>query len=168
MAEPWTKPILWTKERTDQLTALWADLSRSGSSIADEIGGGISRSAVISKARRMGLPKRSDQLKPASASRPRKMPKKPPPKLPVKLLKPIIPIPPPPLPVIERLPGQGIGLFEFTDYPDAPRHCRWPINWPQKGEEYLFCGEPTQFECSYCPQHMTRALNGTNPWGAAA
>jgi GcrA cell cycle regulator len=45
----------WTAERVDVLRAMWADKSTSASMIARELGGGVTRSAVIGKARRLGL-----------------------------------------------------------------------------------------------------------------
>jgi GcrA cell cycle regulator len=44
----------WTKERVEQLTKLWTE-GLSASQIAAELGGSMSRSAVISKANRLGL-----------------------------------------------------------------------------------------------------------------
>jgi GcrA cell cycle regulator len=51
--------VTWTQEREEHLTALWA-LGKSASEIMREMGG-TSRSAVIGKARRMGLPSRSSE-----------------------------------------------------------------------------------------------------------
>src|SRR5215216_1756538 len=46
--------LTWTKERIDLLTELWGE-GLSGSQIAAELGEGVSRNAVISKAHRLGL-----------------------------------------------------------------------------------------------------------------
>ena len=55
------KPIYdspWTDERIELLRALWAD-GMSCSRIAGELGGGISRNAVIGKVHRLKLPARA-------------------------------------------------------------------------------------------------------------
>lgn len=46
---------VWTKPRVDRLTELWAD-GWSASGIASDLGGGISRSGVLSKIHRLNLP----------------------------------------------------------------------------------------------------------------
>jgi hypothetical protein len=43
--------------------------------------------------------------------------------------------------------------------------CRWPINEPKRGEEYLFCGQEAADLCDgkptdsvrYCPHHCRMA-----------
>jgi GcrA cell cycle regulator len=49
---------VWTVERIDLLTTLWATEEYSCAGIAARLGGGISRSAVIGKACRLGLAKK--------------------------------------------------------------------------------------------------------------
>ncbi|WP_237477934.1 GcrA family cell cycle regulator [Lichenibacterium dinghuense] len=44
----------WTDERVERLSALWLE-GRSASQIAIELGGGVSRNAVIGKVHRLGL-----------------------------------------------------------------------------------------------------------------
>ncbi len=46
--------LTWTKERIELLTKLWTE-GLSASQIAAELGGDVSRNAVISKANRLGL-----------------------------------------------------------------------------------------------------------------
>lgn len=45
----------WTAERITKLRELWPDPDMSTARIAEEIGGGLSRSAVIGKGNRLGL-----------------------------------------------------------------------------------------------------------------
>lgn len=49
----------WTPDRAEKLAMLWAK-GLSASEIAKQLGGGISKSAVISKKDRMGLPSRDE------------------------------------------------------------------------------------------------------------
>lgn len=37
--------------------------------------------------------------------------------------------------------------------------CRWPVNTPEPGQPYLFCGCPTEPRSSYCAHHNARAFN---------
>ncbi len=46
----------WTDHRVELLKTLWAGNAHSCAAIAAELGGGLSRNAVIGKALRMGLP----------------------------------------------------------------------------------------------------------------
>ena len=46
--------MAWTEERTETLKRLWA-AGRSARQIADELGDGVTRNAVIGKANRLGL-----------------------------------------------------------------------------------------------------------------
>jgi hypothetical protein len=65
--------LTWTKERVDLLTKLWSE-GLSASQIAAELGEGVSRNAVISKAHRLGLahgaPKVASTPRPPKPSRP--------------------------------------------------------------------------------------------------
>ena len=54
---------IWTEERQKKLVKLW-NKGASAREIADRLGGGITRNAVIGKANRMGL---SQQVKPQQA-----------------------------------------------------------------------------------------------------
>ena len=58
----------WTDERVERLSTLWLE-GRSASQIASELGGGVSRNAVIGKVHRLGLSGRV--VPPADASAPR-------------------------------------------------------------------------------------------------
>ena len=52
----------WTEDRIELLKKLW-DQGQSASQIADELGGGITRNAVIGKAHRLGLKARPSPVK---------------------------------------------------------------------------------------------------------
>ncbi|MDR1828462.1 MAG: GcrA cell cycle regulator [Methylobacteriaceae bacterium] len=60
----------WTEERIELLTRLWAE-GLSASRIANEIGDGVTRNAVIGKVHRMGLAGRAKK-KGSSTPRPRR------------------------------------------------------------------------------------------------
>ena len=54
--------MAWTRERVETLTNLWKS-GKSASQIADELGEGVSRNAVIGKIHRLGLSERSGKTK---------------------------------------------------------------------------------------------------------
>ena len=54
--------MAWTRERVETLTNLWK-MGKSASQIADELGEGVSRNAVIGKIHRLGLSERSGKTK---------------------------------------------------------------------------------------------------------
>ena len=58
----------WTDERVERLSTLWLE-GRSASQIAADLGGGVSRNAVIGKVHRLGLSGRA--VPPADAAAPR-------------------------------------------------------------------------------------------------
>lgn len=38
------------------------------------------------------------------------------------------------------------------------RECRWPVNDPPKGGEFLFCGLPVAPLSRYCDHHKRRSI----------
>ncbi|MBE7216994.1 MAG: GcrA cell cycle regulator, partial [Caulobacteraceae bacterium] len=54
----------WTDDRVDSLRKLWLD-GLSASQIAKQLGGGVTRNAVIGKVHRLGLSGRATPSKPA-------------------------------------------------------------------------------------------------------
>jgi len=156
----------WTKERVELLTRLWNE-GLSVSSIMIQLGV-KSRNMVIGKANRLGLGPRKQTPESISEGMRRGKPL-PALKAPKKLafvggwraLK-TGPKKPPHLPTLtedqkEYICGKGIPLLEL-----ASSHCRWPINEPPKGGEYLFCGAKKMEGSSYCEFHSSKA------WGKTA
>lgn len=142
----------WTPERLDTLKSLWG-LHHSASEIAGIVGGGLTRNAVIGKARRLNLlivghvkggrkpgkPKRTEAQRAESLSVINliKSRKKYEAKVPVYKKQPII----------EPTPESAVTLADAK-----PNHCRWVIGNP-KGFETLFCGAEKIKNCSYCAWH---------------
>lgn len=119
----------WTDERIELLKKLWAD-GYIAHFIAIQLGGGITKNAVVGKALRLGLEKR----KPGSVTQ----------------HTPGRPTPYTPRPVRESdtawHPFLGIALVDLE-----PAHCRYP-----KGDSnFLFCGQPKRSGSSYCSHHHT-------------
>lgn len=162
--------VNWTPELTERCRIWWEDEGRSATEIAGLIGGGATKNTVIGKAhrqrwqphkvgntgwfngkrvRRAGTPVRPRQERPAK-----------PPKSVTRASKPK-PAPPParahaprPVPLTAALPGRVL-LLDLQ-----PGQCRWPVNEPPKGGQYLFCGLP-KANGPYCEQHHRVAFTGT-------
>lgn len=64
--------FVWSSDRVDQLKGLWAD-GKSLGVIAEEMGGGLSRSAVMGKISRLGLSGRTQGTKATLPRRPKRL-----------------------------------------------------------------------------------------------
>jgi GcrA cell cycle regulator len=139
---------IWTPEREAQALRLYLQEGFSAAEVADALGCGVSRAAVIGKIRRLGFLKRdyaarSTRSVSASIRRP--------------LLERCLPPPRPPLPIppLREIPPTGhprrlVCLSDNT--------CRWPIDDPGPGRMHatLFCAEPAP-DGVYCIAHRTLA-----------
>lgn len=119
----------------------------SASLIAELIGGGCTRSAVLGRARRLGLEKLS-RHDPASSMRKRATAPRP------IVINPSMPWIPDVPPVIDTLIPfvQRKTLLTL-----GPRDCRWPVGDPQ-AEDFFYCGAEKSGNGSYCAAHRHRAL----------
>ena len=166
----------WTEERIDQLKALVAD-RLSASQIAEQLGSGLSRNAVIGKAHRMGLclrtPAECLAYPRVSLAKPAKL-AKPPQRMMAKLRPRPARTPlwvsrreaaaksePKPLPR-SPIPGTPLHLPLLAL---KAHHCRWPYG----DGPFTFCG-CTHIEGSpYCESHDADAYTGrAREWRAAA
>jgi GcrA cell cycle regulator len=133
-----TSPTPWTTDDIATLRALRA-VGLSGSAIAERMG--RTRSAVIGKMSRLGIPVPATRIQ-----LPRK-PREPKMQLP-QFIKTIFgprlpPVPPQPL------PPNPVTLFELE-----AGMCRYPVN---DVGPFLFCGAPQIKDCSYCGEHKRLA-----------
>ena len=132
LINPWDIPGI-----NNRLVELHADKNLSMREIADrlafEFEVELTRNAIIGRCRRVGLPTR-----PTGTPRPPIIPaqRKPP-------LRIDAPIVPEPEPVIGRL----------TIYQLRHDTCRFVLGELADRPPYLFCGEPSNLGCSWCPTH---------------
>lgn len=143
----------WTAERVGRLVELWR-AQASATKIAESLGGGVTRSAVVGKLHRLGLMRDAAGRRDARADGARrsqdKQRRQPRPSAPSGL--PIVPAAAVrPCPVVPRL----VGLERL-----GPQHCRWPY---EVAGETAFCGHPAQAGGPYCPDHHRRAYVATLP-----
>jgi GcrA cell cycle regulator len=161
----------WTDERIETLRSLW-EKGLTASQIAEKLGEGLSRNAVIGKAHRLGLKSRPSPVKggdtAAAASVAAPAPKAAAPK-PAPAPKPAAPVAaapaapaaamPKPAPrVIAPVTGTGkTSLLELSD-----KVCKWPIGHPNE-VEFHFCGKPSQAGFPYCTDHCLVAYQAQLP-----
>jgi GcrA cell cycle regulator len=149
----------WTEDRVGALKKLWLE-GQSASQIAKQLGGGVTRNAVIGKVHRLGLSGRATPSQPARTTtttttfRPAKTRTTPPvqpvaaaPRR-VEAVAPIranVPVAPTPIAVVDELPGTATVLTL------GAHMCKWPIGDPSS-REFSFCGRRAS-EGVYCGEH---------------
>jgi GcrA cell cycle regulator len=125
----------WTEERIAELTRMWSE-GLTARQIAELLGDGITRNAVIGKANRLGL------SKPTKSSVTRKQRK-------VEREKKVLPLKAP--------TGEGVNIFTLTS-----STCRWPIGDPGDAE-FHFCGSKCEAGQPYCEYHAAMAYQAPQP-----
>ena len=178
--------MAWTEERIALLTKYWQE-GRSASQIAEALGEGLTRNAVIGKAHRLGLSSRPSPVKAAGAEPPADAPRKAakapaeapaveaqaaptapaaaeapePPAAPVVEAAPPAPAPAaaPPAKKASRATGKAtrVTLLDLTD-----RICKWPIGHPDE-PDFHFCGKPVNPGFPYCGEHCLVAYQSQLP-----
>ena len=137
-----------------RLRELHGDKLLSMREIADRISFefevGISRNAIIGRARRIGLPKR-----PAGTSRsPTIAPKrKPPVRVDAPIAPTIEPVAEPGLAVAMPLPP-GLTIYQLRE-----GVCKFPLGGAYDRPPYFYCGKATKFDRSWCHEHFRRVHN---------
>ena len=153
----------WTDERVEVLKKLWLD-GLSASQIAKQLGGGVTRNAVIGKVHRLGLSGRAAPSQPVRT--PALRTPRPRPAVaaaPVRREAPAAP--PPPLPVAPRYyaaetPGSATVLTL------GAHMCKWPIGDPSS-DSFSFCGRRNS-EGPYCVEHANVAYQPQQKKGRSA
>ncbi|OYQ32174.1 hypothetical protein CHU93_03460 [Sandarakinorhabdus cyanobacteriorum] len=166
--------MAWTEERIAKLKQGWEG-GMTATQIAEMLGEGVTRNAVIGKAHRLGLESRPSPVKAAAEeAAPRPAPAPPPapkaaePSAPPPAPRAEAPIPapqPPPAPVVAKAPAKPVkgGKQTRTTLLDLnDKVCKWPIGHP--GEpDFHFCGKPVQPGFPYCGEHCLVAYQAQMP-----
>lgn len=161
---PRTAPLLspWTDERTESLCKLWA-AGETGSMIARQLGGGLSRSAVIAKVFRLRLPKRpkeaGDTASKINRASNHQRPAKP--------RAPTVPKSRPP----RDTPQPSPDIIATHPKPWTERRfgeCAYPVSG--EGADVFSCCEPAPKTArwNYCPAHMRLMTSARTPAQKAA
>ena len=136
----------WTDERVDLLKKLWLD-GLSASQVAKQLGGGLTRNAVIGKVHRLGL---SGRAAPSQPHRPVFKPARPP-----RAATPAIPAPRRMEPAVRPEPEPEVSIEESgsaTVLTLGAHMCKWPIGDPST-DGFSFCGRVSSGDGPYCTHH---------------
>lgn len=150
--------MAWTHARTEKLRELWA-ADQSAAQIAAELRG-VSRSAVIGKVHRLGLPSREPRKNPIISRKARRGDKNNGGGLAWKLKqfgrkalkRPADPKPAKLLPITEYqgAPSLSLSLIDLELF-----QCRWITSGER--DQSLFCGHPSRLPRGYCEAHHALA-----------
>jgi GcrA cell cycle regulator len=112
----------WSDERVELLKEIWG-AGKTAAQIAQELGDGLTRNAVIGKAHRLGL---SGRVAPVQKKVDKPLP-----------------------PEVNDIPAKngGISLLELTE-----KTCRYPYGDPKK-PNFHFCGGCSLPGLPYCAEH---------------
>jgi GcrA cell cycle regulator len=152
--------MAWTDERIAQLKAGWEG-GMTASQIAEQLGEGVTRNAVIGKAHRLGLEARPSPVKggdeaaeaapaPVAAATTTAAPRPAP-----------VAAPPVAKPVAKKPVRTGKAarttLLDLNE-----KICKWPIGHPGEAD-FHFCGKPVQAGFPYCTEHCLVAYQAQLP-----
>ncbi|HEX3408215.1 MAG TPA: GcrA family cell cycle regulator [Caulobacteraceae bacterium] len=151
---------MWTPEQERRAVRLYLVEGFTAADVADALGPGFSRAAVIGKMRRLGCLKREVRATPSAscAARPDRIPRRT-----AAAARPTLRLPPQrppqPLPPLREIGPTGAPA-PLACLPAGA--CRWPIDDPGAGRMHLtlFCGGPA-LAGAYCAAH--RALSARRP-----
>jgi GcrA cell cycle regulator len=153
--------MAWTEDRIAMLKAGWEG-GMTASQIAEQLGEGVTRNAVIGKAHRLGLEARPSPVKAgeeeetaaapvAAVAAPAAAP---------------APAPQPPAPVAVRpaakKPVRGGKVAKTTLLDLNEKICKWPIGHPGEAD-FHFCGKASQAGFPYCTEHCLVAYQAQLP-----
>ncbi len=150
--------MAWTDERIAQLKAGWEG-GMTASQIAEQLGEGVSRNAVIGKAHRLGLESRPSPVKagedtdaaPAAT-----------PSAAAAAVSPAI-APPAAAPRTAAKKPVRTGKAARTTLLDLnEKICKWPIGHPGDAD-FHFCGKASQAGFPYCTEHCLLAYQAQLP-----
>lgn len=153
----------WTEQQIQSLKKMWGN-GYSASDIAKQLGGGLTRNAVIGKAHRLklsaGLPsaKREDRAMIASAtantmatitraSTKKRVMLRPLPPVQTMQASPQAIVKEALRPIDQAKRTEGIAVTKAGE-----RHCRWPIGDP-RSPDFRFCGCASYEGLPYCVDH---------------
>ncbi|WP_439532919.1 GcrA family cell cycle regulator [Polymorphobacter sp.] len=155
--------MAWTDERIAILKSGW-ESGMTASQIAEKLGEGVTRNAVIGKAHRLGLESRPSPVKAGEE--------------PASQAEPVVAAPAPapgPAPAAAPTPVAAASAKAAAKRPVRTgkaarttlldlneRICKWPIGHP--GEpDFHFCGKPVQTGFPYCSEHCLLAYQAQMP-----
>jgi GcrA cell cycle regulator len=165
-------PDKWPEDTFERAKKMWVVDGLSGSQIANQLGCGLTRSAVVSKLNRAGLKRNIVKAK-CVAQRKRPNPEKISHDKATSVLNSLpsrpmrgpsaLPTPPTEVSFEPSMEDSEIPLKQRRTVDTLEsRECRWPCGDPAKPDFY-FCGGKTQLGLPYCPTHARRAYVQVTP-----
>ncbi|MFN7176737.1 MAG: GcrA family cell cycle regulator [Thermaurantiacus sp.] len=168
--------MAWTDERIELLKTYWSE-GRSASQIAELLGEGLTRNAVIGKAHRLGLASRPSPVKASArsadpkAALPPERPSQPAEAAAAASAEVSRVTEPAPAPATPSAPAPKVAkprsrvsgkpsrvtLLDLND-----RICKWPIGHPDEAD-FHFCGKPVVPGFPYCGEHCALAYQAQQP-----
>ena len=151
--------MAWTDERIAQLKAGWEG-GMTASQIAEALGEGVTRNAVIGKAHRLGLESRPSPVKNADevieipATKPATVAA---PALATIVASAAIARPTPAKKPVRTGKAARTTLLDLND-----KMCKWPIGHPSDAD-FHFCGKNAQAGFPYCTEHCLLAYQAQLP-----
>jgi GcrA cell cycle regulator len=157
--------MAWTEDRIATLKAGWEG-GMTASQIAEQLGEGVTRNAVIGKAHRLGLEARPSPVKPgeeesAAAPAPAPAAASAPAAAPAAAIAAPAPAPAAARPVAKK-PARGGKAAKTTLLDLNEKICKWPIGHPGDAD-FHFCGKPSQAGFPYCTEHCLVAYQAQLP-----
>ena len=152
--------MAWTDERIAQLKAGWEG-GMTASQIAEALGEGVTRNAVIGKAHRLGLESRPSPVKNADevvATPVAKPAAVTPPASPAAAAAPVATA----RPAAIRKPVRAGKAAKTTLLDLNEKICKWPIGHPSDAD-FHFCGKGAQAGFPYCTEHCRIAYQAQLP-----
>lgn len=165
--------MAWTEERIAKLKQGWEG-GMTATQIAELLGEGVTRNAVIGKAHRLGLESRPSPVKaapedaaprPAPAAAPAAKPVEPPAPPPARAEPVAAPPPAAPASVAAKpaaKPAKGGKQARTTLLDLNEKVCKWPIGHPGEAD-FHFCGKASQAGFPYCTEHCLVAYQAQMP-----
>jgi GcrA cell cycle regulator len=166
--------MAWTDERIARLKHGW-ESGMTATQIAEMLGEGVTRNAVIGKAHRLGLESRPSPVKSADAapaaaappptSAPATPPPRPVPAAPAPVTAappPVTAAPPAATPRPQTKPAKGGKQARTTLLDLNDKVCKWPLGHPGDAD-FHFCGKSAQPGFPYCNDHCLVAYQAQMP-----
>lgn len=154
--------MAWTDERIAQLKAGWEG-GMTASQIAEQLGEGVTRNAVIGKAHRLGLEARPSPVKGGEEAVEINSPAPAPS---TTAVAPAVTASPQPVVAVARPVAKKStrgGKAPKTTLLDLnEKICKWPIGHPSDAD-FHFCGKGSQAGFPYCTEHCLIAYQAQLP-----
>ena len=151
--------MAWTDERIAQLKAGWEG-GMTASQIAEALGEGVTRNAVIGKAHRLGLESRPSPVK--NADEVIEIPATKPATVAAPALATIVASAAIARPTPAKKPVRTGKAARTTLLDLNEKICKWPIGHPSDAD-FHFCGKNAQAGFPYCTEHCLLAYQAQLP-----